>query len=223
MLGLCGSCGGPPHPRVTLRLETGERIVLELYPEKAPNTANNFLCLADSGFYTGKVFSRSLGGYLIACDSRDAQGAQADIGYRIPGEFSQAGFAQNDLAHEAGVVTMARENARYGYPPEDSYDTAGSGFMILSAASPRMDGLYAAFGRVISGMDAVDKIAAGPTVGEQLAKPVEIRSAEVNYRGYQPQAPVKAEPWGKRGVIKLGAGGTGCTKAAAPSTGISSN
>ena len=191
MLGLLCSCGSPLRPRVTLRLQTGERIILELYPEKAPNTVNNFLRLANSGFYNGKTFSRAVGGYLIACDSRNTSGEQESIGYRIAGEFAEAGFAQNDIKHEAGVVSMLRENAQYGYPPEESYHTASSGFMILSAESERMDGLYAAFGRVISGMDAVDKIAASPTVGEDLLRPVEIRSAEVNYRGYKPGAPVK--------------------------------
>ena len=130
---------------------------------------------------------------MIACDSRDADGVREEIGYRIEGEFAQAGFAQNDLGHEAGAISMARENAQYGLPPEDSYHTAGSDFMILSAESPRMNGLYAAFGRVISGMDAVDKIAASPVVGEDLLRPVEIRSVEVNYRGYKPVAPVKAQ------------------------------
>jgi len=193
MLGLLSSCGSPPRPRVTLYLQTGEKIVLELCPEKAPNTVNNFLRLADSGFYNGKIFSRAMGGYMIACDSRDIGGVREETGYRIGGEFAEAGFAQNDLRHEAGVISMARENARYGHPPEESFHTAGSDFVILSSESPRMNGLYAAFGRVISGMDAVDKIAAGPVVGEDLLRPMEIHSVEVNYRGYKPKAPVKAQ------------------------------
>jgi len=190
MIGLFCSCGGQPHPRVTLSLQTGEKIVLELYPEKAPNTVNHFLRLADSGYYNGKTFSRAVGGYLAACDGLNAQGYREPVRCRIKGEFAAAGFPQNDLRHVAGVVSMARENAAQGRPPEESYDTASGGFVILSGESPRMDGLYAAFGRVVSGMGAVDKIAAGPVTGEALVRPVEICTAEVSYRGYKPAAPV---------------------------------
>jgi peptidyl-prolyl cis-trans isomerase B (cyclophilin B) len=102
----------------------------------------------------------------------------------MEGEFAGAGFTQNDLRHEAGTLSMLRENTRYGQPPEDSYHTAGSDFMILGAEIPRMDGLYAAFGRVISGMDAVDKIAARPVEGEALLQPAVILSAQAHYRGY---------------------------------------
>lgn len=186
MSGLLGSCAGRSRPQVTLHLETGESIVLELYPEKAPTTVNNFLRLASNGYYNGKVFGRAVGGYQIACDSYDAAGDRKDIGYRIRGEFAMAGFAQNDLKHEAGVISMARENAAPGVSPESSYHTASSNFVILSAESARMDGLYAVFGRVISGMDAVDRIAAAPTVGEDLVQPVVIKSAVVKYKGYQP-------------------------------------
>ena len=175
---------------MTLCLQSGDEIVLELYPEKAPNTVNLFLHLAESGYYNGKTFSRAVGGYLIACDGRTANGGQTSVRGRIKGEFAAAGFMGNDLRHEAGVISMARENAAYGRPPEESYDTADGRFVILSGESPRMDGLYAAFGRVISGMGAVDKIAASPVTGEALLRPVEIRAAEVSYRGYMPAAPV---------------------------------
>ena len=161
--------------------------MLELYPEKAPDTVNLFLRLADSGYYNGKTFSRAAGGYLIACDGLDAEGVYAPTDCRIRGEFAAAGFAQNDLRHEAGVISMTRENAAFGRPPEESYDTASGGFVILSGASPRMNGGYAAFGRVISGMSTVDRIAVGPVAGEALLRPIEIRGAEVNYRGYSLQ------------------------------------
>ena len=176
---------------MTLWLQSGEKIVLELYPEKAPNTVNQFLRLVESGYYNGKTFSRSAG-YLIACDGRKADGSYEPLRGRIRAEFAAAGFTQNDLRHVAGVVSMARENAAPGRPPEESYDTAGGAFVIMIAESPRMDGLYAAFGRVVSGMGAVDKIAAGPVKGETLLHPAAIRAAQVDYHGYRPAAPVMA-------------------------------
>jgi len=188
-IGLCCSCGARPHPRVTLSLQSGDKIVLELYPEKAPDTVNLFLYLADSGYYNGKTFGRAVRGSLIACDGLNAGGGHEPAKHRVRGEFAAAGFAQNDLRHEAGVISMTRENATHGRPPEESYDTASGGFVILSGESPRMNGQYAAFGRVISGMDAVDQIAAGPVRGEALLQPVEIHGMEVNYRGYKIAAP----------------------------------
>ena len=174
---------------MTLSLQSGETIVLELYPEKAPDTVDLFLSLADSGYYDGKTFSRAVGGYLVACDGLDAGGVHEPTGRRVRGEFAAAGFAQNDLRHEAGVISMARENAKRGRPPEESYDTASGGFVILTGESARMNGLYAAFGRVISGMGAVDRIAARPVTGEAILQPIEIRAAEVNYRGYKIATP----------------------------------
>ena len=174
---------------MTLSLQSGEKIVLELYPEKAPETADLFLRLADSGYYNGKTFSRAVTGCLIACDGLNADGGYEPSNCRVRGEFAAAGFGQNDLRHEAGVLSMARENVVYGHPPEASYDTASGGFVILSGESPRMNGLYAAFGRVISGMGTVDRIAASPVTGEALLQPVEIGRVEVNYRGYKIAAP----------------------------------
>jgi len=175
---------------VTLSLQSGEKIALELYPEKAPDTVNLFLYLADSGYYNGKTFSRAMMGCLIACDGLNPGGSYEPTDYRVRGEFAAAGFTQNDLRHEAGVISMARENAAYGRPTEESYDTASGRFVILSGKSPRMNGLYAAFGRVISGMSAVDRIADSPVKGEALLQPIEIRTAEVNYRGYRIVAPM---------------------------------
>ena len=171
---------------MTLSLQSGEELVLELYPEKAPDTVNLFLYLADSGYYDGKTFSRAVGGSLIACDGLNAAGVYEPSNCRIRGEFAAAGFARNDLRHEAGVLSMVRENASYGQPPEESYDTASGAFVILSGESPRMNGLYAAFGRVISGMAAADRIAASPVMGEALLEPPGIRTAQVDYQGYNP-------------------------------------
>jgi len=178
---------------VTLSLQSGEKIVLELYPEKAPNTVDFFLHMAENGYYDGKTFSRAVGNRLIACDGLDAGGVYELAGGRIRGEFSAAGFTQNDLPHEAGTISMVRDNAANGRPPEESYHTASGKFVILCGESPRMNGAYAAFGRVISGMGAVDRIAASPVMGEALLRPMEISAAEVDYRGYRPVVPTIVE------------------------------
>ena len=178
---------------MTLSLQSGEKIVLELYPEKAPNTVNLFLHMAESGYYNGKTFSRAVGSRLIACDGLDAGGVYEPAGGRIEGEFAAAGFMLNDLPHEAGTISMVRENAANGRPPEESYHTASGKFVILSGESPRMNGVYAAFGRVISGMGTVDRIAASPMTGEALLRPVEICAVEVDYRGNKPVVPITVE------------------------------
>lgn len=136
------------NPIVTVTLENGQVMTGELYPEKAPNTVNNFIALANSGFYDGLIFHRVISGFMIQGGCPDGTG-MGGPGYSIKGEFKQNGF-QNDLLHTPGVLSMARAM---------SPDSAGSQFFIMHETSPHLDGAYAGFGQVIEGMDVVNKIA----------------------------------------------------------------
>lgn len=136
------------NPVVTFEMEDGGIIKAELYPDIAPNTVNNFLSLVKKGFYDGLIFHRVIEGFMIqgGCPSGTGMG---DPGYSIKGEFSQNGF-KNDLKHTKGVLSMARSMMP---------DSAGSQFFIMHKVSPHLDGAYAAFGKVIEGMDVVNRIA----------------------------------------------------------------
>ena len=136
------------NPQVTVEMEGGGKFVIELYPDKAPNTVYNFLSLAGSGFYDGVIFHRVIKGLIIQGGDPEGTG-YGGPGYSIKGEVSGNGYENNDLKHVRGVISMARSN---------SYDSAGSQFFIMGSEYPRWDGEYAAFGMVIDGMDTVDKI-----------------------------------------------------------------
>ena len=134
-------------PIVTIEMENGGVMKAELYPAVAPNTVNNFIALVQSGFYDGLIFHRVIPGFMI--QGGDPQGAgTGGPGYSIKGEFAQNGI-QNSLAHTRGVLSMAR-----AMDP----DSAGSQFFIMVADAPHLDGGYAAFGKVIEGMDVADAI-----------------------------------------------------------------
>lgn len=137
-----------PNPQVTITMENGEEIHLELYPDVAPITVANFVDLANSGYYDGLIFHRVINGFMIQGGCPDGTG-MGGPGYTIPGEFSQNGF-KNDLRHTEGVLSMARAM----HP-----DSAGSQFFIMHKNAPHLDGAYAAFGKVTEGMDVVDRIA----------------------------------------------------------------
>ena len=137
------------NPIVTIEMENGDIIKAELYPEIAPNTVNNFISLVKKGFYDGVIFHRVIPGFMI--QGGDPQGAGiGGPGYSIRGEFSGNGFP-NALKHDRGVLSMARTMVP---------DSAGSQFFIMHDEAPHLDGQYAAFGRVIEGIEAVDRIAA---------------------------------------------------------------
>lgn len=140
------------NPIVTITMEKGAVIKAELYPEIAPNSVNNFLSLVKKGFYDGLIFHRVIRGFMIqgGCPKGNGTGGP---GYSIPGEFAQNGF-NNPLKHEPGVLSMARAM----HP-----DSAGSQFFLMHEAAPHLDGAYAAFGKVIEGMDVVNSIAETPT------------------------------------------------------------
>ena len=140
------------NPIVTIEMENGKKIVAELYPHIAPNTVKNFVTLVNQGFYNGVGFHRVIEGFMIqgGCPNGNGMGGP---GYSIKGEFRGTGFT-NNLKHEAGVLSMARTMAP---------NSAGSQFFIMHKNSPHLDGQYAAFGRVIEGMDVVNEIATTAT------------------------------------------------------------
>ena len=148
------------NPIVTIKMENGDIIKAELYPEIAPNTVNNFISLINKGFYNGLIFHRIIKGFMIQGGCPQGRGTGGP-GYGIKGEFAQNGF-KNDLKHTAGVLSMARSMMP---------NSAGSQFFIMHKDAPHLDGAYAAFGKVIEGMDVVDKLASVPT--GMMDRPVE--------------------------------------------------
>lgn len=136
------------NPVITITMENGDIIKAELYPEIAPNTVNNFLSLVKKGFYDGLIFHRVINGFMIQGGCPQGTGTGGP-GYSIKGEFSQNGVA-NAFKHSEGVLSMARAM----HP-----DSAGSQFFIMHKPAPHLDGAYAGFGKVIEGMDIVNKIA----------------------------------------------------------------
>ena len=135
------------NPIVTITMQNGGVIKIELYPDIAPNTVNNFISLVQDGFYDGLIFHRVIPGFMIQGGDPEGTG-YGGPGYSIAGEFSYNGF-DNELAHTRGVISMARS---------PSPDSAGSQFFIMVEDAPHLDGQYAAFGKVIEGLDVVDEI-----------------------------------------------------------------
>lgn len=164
------------NPVVTITMENGDIIKAELYPEIAPNSVNNFISLVKKGFYDGLIFHRVINGFMIQGGCPQGTGTGGP-GYSIPGEFAQNGF-KNDLAHEPGILSMARAM----HP-----DSAGSQFFIMHKAAPHLDGAYAAFGKVIEGMDVVNAIAETDTdfrdrpVAEQKIASMTVETFGVDY------------------------------------------
>ena len=132
---------------VIIEMENGKQIKIELYPDKAPITVENFEKLVNQGFYDGLIFHRVIEGFMIQGGCPDGTG-MGGPGWHIKGEFASNGV-QNDIKHTRGVISMARSN---------DPDSASSQFFIVQADSTHLDGQYAAFGKVTEGMDIVDKI-----------------------------------------------------------------
>ena len=135
------------NPIVTIEMEDGGVMKAELYPDVAPNTVNNFISLVQKGYYDGLIFHRVIPGFMIQGGCPDGTG-MGGPGYSIKGEFTGNGF-QNDLVHARGVLSMARTMAP---------DSAGSQFFVMVEKAPHLDGQYAAFGKVIEGMEVADAI-----------------------------------------------------------------
>lgn len=154
---------------VVITMDTGEVIKLELYPEIAPITVENFEKLVKEGFYNGLTFHRIIPGFMIQGGCPNGTGTGGP-GWTIKGEFAANGV-KNDLKHTRGVISMARTAVP---------DSAGSQFFIMHADAPHLDGQYAAFGKVVEGMDVVDRIAATPTGwADKPVTPVVIEKIEV--------------------------------------------
>lgn len=164
------------NPIVTFETENGDVFKAELYPEIAPNTVKNFISLVNHNFYDGVIFHRVIKGFMIQGGDPEGIGIGGP-GYAIKGEFSANGF-KNDLKHERGVLSMARSMMP---------DSAGSQFFVMHKDSPHLDGQYAGFGKVIEGMDVVDKIAETKTnfqdkpKQDQVMKTVTVETFGVDY------------------------------------------
>jgi peptidyl-prolyl cis-trans isomerase B (cyclophilin B) len=170
------------NPQITITMEDGGVIVAELYPDKAPNTVNNFIYLVEEGFYDGVIFHRVIENFMIQGGDPEGTG-RGGPGYSIKGEFYNNNFPLNDIVHERGVLSMART------PMPDS---AGSQFFIMVEDSPHLDNDYAAFGRVIEGMDVVDAIVSVDT--DRNDKPLvdqRIATITVDTFGVEYPEPVK--------------------------------
>lgn len=156
LLGLAGVSSGNAetpfrNPEVTIDMGDLGQIVIELYPDVAPNTVNSFISLVQAGFYDGTIFHRVIPGFMIQGGDPTGTG-MGGPGYSIHGEFSQNGF-NNTLNHQRGVISMARSQAP---------NSAGSQFFIMVSDAPHLNGAYAAFGKVKEGMDVADKIVSTP-------------------------------------------------------------
>ena len=151
-------------------------IVIELYPDIAPNTVNNFISLVKSGFYDNNSFHRLVPDFVLQGGDPKGDGTGGP-GYSIKGEFSNNGF-ENNLKHEKGIVSMARSNDN---------DSAGSQFFIMLGTSTYLDGDYATFGKVIAGMDIIDKIAKNEKVSDdatgKLVHNLTIKKALIDLKG----------------------------------------
>ena len=150
---------------IIIEMENGKQIKLELYPDKAPITVENFEKLVGEGFYDGLTFHRVISGFMIQGGCPQGTGTGGP-GYHIKGEFSANGVP-NDIKHVRGVISMAR-----AMDP----DSAGSQFFIMHQDAPHLDGQYAAFGKVVEGIETVDEIAAAETdFSDKPTTPVKIK------------------------------------------------
>ena len=164
------------NPEITITMGDESQIKLELYPKNAPNTVNNFIALAQKGYYDQLIFHRVIKGFMIQGGDPTGTGTGGP-GYLIKGEFKENGFA-NELKHSRGVISMARSS----HP-----DSAGSQFFIVHQEATHLDGKYAAFGKVIAGIEVVDRIANAKTdfrdkpLEEQMIKQVTVETFGQKY------------------------------------------
>lgn len=173
------------NPIVTMEVQDLGTIKLELYPDKAPNTVANFIKLANNGFYDGLTFHRIVKDFMVQGGDKegtgsgsptlgDLKGEENDEKYSIKGEFVQNGFNKNDIRFEKGVIAMARSDYSSMGMTEEGYNSAGSQFFIMTKDNANLNGQYAAFGKVIEGLDVLDKL------NETEVKPAESESSEAS-------------------------------------------
>ena len=169
------------NPIFTITMADGKVMKGELYPDKAPNTVNNFISLANKGFYDGLIFHRVIPGFMIqgGCPNGNGMGGP---GYEINGEFSANGFKQNDLLHTTGVLSMARTMAP---------NSAGSQFFIMVAPAPHLDGQYAAFGKITEGQEVAIDISRvqRSMMNDKPKQPVVMATVRVDTQGVEYPAP----------------------------------
>ena len=156
LLGMLSGCGSKKQPMATLTLKGGDEILIYLYPDKAPNTVANFIALANSGFYDGLIFHRVVENFVMQGGDPNGDGTGGP-GYTIDGEFKNNGFNKNDVKMEKGVIAMARFSSN-GESSQEAYNSAGSQFFILMRDKEDLQDEYAAFGKVFSGMNVLEKL-----------------------------------------------------------------
>ena len=156
LLAALTGCGSKKSPMATLTLTDGDEILIYLYPDKAPNTVANFISLANSGFYDGLTFHRVVEDFIMQGGDPNADGTGGP-GYTIEGEFADNGFKKNDIPMEEGVIAMARFSSN-GENSQEAYNSAGSQFFILMSDKDSLQNQYAAFGKVFSGLNTLQKL-----------------------------------------------------------------
>lgn len=187
---------GDRKPIATVLFSNGGEARIRLYPDKAPNTVNNFISLANSGFYDGSPVHRIVE-YVLIQAGTPADSDETDAGYYIKGEFRENGYMKNDLTFAAGIVGMARLAGGDG-EDEALFDTASSQFFIMLEPKEPMDGYYAAFGKVITGMDVITAISKMDV--DELDRPrdeIYIQSVRVDcfdHRAAEPETLPREDP-----------------------------
>lgn len=157
LLSMMTACGNKKKPTATLTFENGDEVIIYLEPDQAPNTVANFISLANSGFYDGLIFHRVVEDFVIQGGDPNGDGTGGP-GYTIEGEFADNGFTKNTISMEKGVIAMARFSSN-GENSQEAYNSAGSQFFILLGNKDTLQGQYAAFGKVFSGMNILEKLA----------------------------------------------------------------
>ena len=184
---------GERKPIATILFSNGTEITVRLYPNKAPNTVNNFISLANSGFYDGSPVHRIVE-YSIVQMGKPADSEEVDAGYYIEGEFPNNGYVKNDMLHEKGVLSMARTVSTDSSKVEDYYDTASSQFFICVDNETTLNGDYAAFGKIIFGYDEFEKISKMDVDANKAPRDeIYIESVTVELHDYKAKAPKTIE------------------------------